>query len=186
MVRQWHGRCHTQEPGRVYRIGSLHQSPADAPQHWHLLPNFTRSDSSTAKILLWIVGVTDCPSNDLLKLYRTTSRLMPMLFCAAEKRRRALRKRRRRQFRSLFWSMMRFARASCTRWLWMPGRSISRSGRPTWQQNIGPAKDQGANNKIHVQYNYSLLLIFAVGLLVILGLSEIGWQLGKRQNERSP
>ena len=24
---------HTQEPGRVYRIGSLHQSPADAPQH---------------------------------------------------------------------------------------------------------------------------------------------------------
>ena len=62
----------------------------------------------------------------------------------------------------------------------MPGRSISRSGRPTWQQNIGPAKDQGANNKIHVQYNYSLLLIFAVGLLVILGLSEIGWQLGVR------
>jgi len=29
-------------------------------------------------------------------------------------------------------------------------------------------------------YNYSLLLIFAVGLLVILGLSEIGWQLGLR------
>ena len=29
-------------------------------------------------------------------------------------------------------------------------------------------------------YNYSLLLIFAVGLLVILGLSEIGWQLGVR------
>src|SRR6185436_5855541 len=23
----------TQEPGRVYRIGGLHQSPADAPQH---------------------------------------------------------------------------------------------------------------------------------------------------------
>ena len=29
-------------------------------------------------------------------------------------------------------------------------------------------------------YNYSLLLIFAVGLGVILGLSEIGWQLGVR------
>jgi len=35
-------------------------------------------------------------------------------------------------------------------------------------------------------YNYTLLLIFAAGLGVILGLSEIGWQLGKRQNERSP
>jgi len=29
-------------------------------------------------------------------------------------------------------------------------------------------------------YNYSLLLIFAAGLGVILGLSEIGWQLGVR------
>jgi hypothetical protein len=29
-------------------------------------------------------------------------------------------------------------------------------------------------------YNYSLPLIFAVGLGVILGLSEIGWQLGVR------
>ena len=29
----WPLAGHTQEPGRVYRIGSLHQSPADAPQH---------------------------------------------------------------------------------------------------------------------------------------------------------
>ena len=29
----WPFAGHTQEPGRVYRIGSLHQSPADAPQH---------------------------------------------------------------------------------------------------------------------------------------------------------
>ena len=29
----WPMAGHTQEPGRVYRIGSLHQAPADAPQH---------------------------------------------------------------------------------------------------------------------------------------------------------
>ena len=29
----WTMAGHTQEPGRVYRIGSLHQAPADAPQH---------------------------------------------------------------------------------------------------------------------------------------------------------
>ncbi|MGB6349483.1 MAG: hypothetical protein WBG10_05580 [Pseudolabrys sp.] len=29
----WPLAGHTQEPGRVYRIGSLHQSPADEPQH---------------------------------------------------------------------------------------------------------------------------------------------------------
>ena len=29
----WPLAGHTQEPGRVYRIGSLHQAPADAPQH---------------------------------------------------------------------------------------------------------------------------------------------------------
>ena len=29
----WPLAGHTQEPGRVYRIGGLHQAPADAPQH---------------------------------------------------------------------------------------------------------------------------------------------------------
>ena len=87
----WPLAGHTQEPGRVYRIGSH--------SIWQCLPNFTRSDFSTGKILLWIGEVTGWPSSDLLKLHGTMSRLMSMSLCAAEKQRRALRKRRRKQFR---------------------------------------------------------------------------------------
>jgi putative ABC transport system substrate-binding protein len=111
----WPMAGHTQEPGRVYRIGSLHQAPADAPQHLAFVAELQKLGFIDGQNLTVNRHGYGLPVQRFAEVAQDYVKAHVVPFCAAEKRRRALRKGRRGQFRSSCWSMMRFARASCAR-----------------------------------------------------------------------
>src|SRR5690348_4621207 len=48
----WPSAARAQEPSRVYRLGSLHQSPYDAPHHVALLAELNKSGFTEGKNLI--------------------------------------------------------------------------------------------------------------------------------------